>query len=331
MGIASKKNCPSNPLGNQSPELIAFSPSISYLSIMVLTRKSNRARVATSKAKQLQETLKKPVLRSISTIDENENTYNNVNFKRRRLDQPMQQEQIEEVQSSLQYNSKIDDDEEEDYFQSEEDNMFNSDDDEYYSALSDYESDSKSRFLSFKRLHQEEDIHRHITLSQSQLLEDNLFDTSESEPDSPISPVSSIVHTFSELKSLEENFQKIIDENNKMENTTVAHPVTTSSSPAQSFQEQLTVEDFLNYNPAPVESEQNLQSATPKQKFLQYRHDERHNLAFPDVSTFPVRFDPTNVKSSMKKKVRALNRRAILSGKASEMVGTGLTMGDWMF
>jgi hypothetical protein len=280
----------------------------------------------------LQETLKKPVLRSISTIDENENTYNNVNFKRRKLDQLMQQEEVQEVQPSLQYNSKIDDDEEEDYFQSEEDNMFNSDDDEYYSALSDYESDSKSRFLSFKRPHREEDIHRHITLSQSQLLEDNLFDASESEPDSPITPVSSIVHTFSELKSLEENFQKIIDENNKMESTTVTPSVTTPSSPTtQSFQEQLTVEDFLNYNPVPAESEHNLQSTTPKQKFLQYRHDERHNLAFPDVSTFPVRFDPTSVKSSMKKKVRALNRRAILSGKASEMVGTGLTMGDWMF
>lgn len=263
---------------------------------------------------------KKPVLRSIATIDENENTYNNMNFKRRKL----------EVAPEEKYNTAIDDDDDaeedlEELFQSDEEKIFNSEDDEYYSAISDYESDSKPRFLSFKRPLQEIDTDMHLSRSQTELLEDNLFDTSESESDSPVSPVSSaFLHTFSELKSLEENFQKIIEENKMLQTGTAQLVTPPSCSAAEST--LLTVEDFLNYQPA--QETDSIHPSAPKQKFLQYRHDERHNLAFPDVSTFPVRYDPTMVKGNTKK-VRALHRRAILSGMASEMVGTGLSVGDW--
>lgn len=302
-----------------------------------VTRKSTRARVMTTKAKQFQETIKKPVLRSITTIGEDENTYNNVNFKRRKLERQPE----DGIESVYGYPTGLGEDGN-DVFSSDED-------DQYHSALSDYETDlvnatSTTRFLNFdKRPTPKEDNHACVSHS-SLLLNDDLFSDhytsdsddvlSDSSENTPITPVSSVMGSFSDLKTIEENFQKIIEENNKL-NDLESNVTEESSVPVkeQPSQEQLSVEDFLDYNN--LSSEQHGDSNQPlKQKFLQYRHDERHNLAFPDVSTFPVRFEPSmsRVAGPLKKKVnsiRALKRRAILSGQASEMVGTGITVGDW--
>ncbi|CDR41142.1 CYFA0S06e02542g1_1 [Cyberlindnera fabianii] len=315
----------------------------------VQTRKSTRSRVPTTKAKQNQETIKpsKPVLRSISTIDDNENTYNNVNFKRRRLASPTEnsvdqkQEFVMPPRYPLAYNTTIDDDDnEDDLFNSvsDEENIFNSEDDDYYSAISDYESDSKSRFIVGKpslKKSMDDELHSHMKLSQTHLLSggDSLFDTDESESDSPITPVTStLMDSFSELKSLEANFQKIADENQHQTST----PTSPSTATHPEVISNVTIEDCLNYQDSLDEISEEQSEKLTKQKFLHYRHDERHNLAFPDVSTFPVRYDPlvhdmtAYKKMGATKRVRALKRRAILSGKASEMVVTGVSVGDFM-
>lgn len=348
---------------------------------MVQTRKSNRTRILTTKAKQLEETIKKPILRSISTIDDDESTYNNVSFKKRRTS-PVP-EQISQFKSE-DYQKNIDDDEDENDVQSEvhdddedensdDENIFNSDDDEYNSAFSDYEMDSRPEFVlknnkpsstHIKTFSNNEDLHSsiidHMKLSQAKMMldfEDALFDSDESDSSSTssiITPTSSnfnFDHNVGDLKSLEENFQKIINENNKLQSqeTTTLSSSSSYKTPIEILKEDtiqdskktLKFDEFVNYTEdlssssdselesvsTSEQSSNTIQKKTPS--ILHYRHDEKHNLAFPDVSTFPIRYDPIIKKRNNGNKLRALNRRAILSGKASEMVGTGVAIGDF--
>ncbi|KAH3681778.1 hypothetical protein WICPIJ_007216 [Wickerhamomyces pijperi] len=349
------------------------------------TRKSTRTRVLTSKAKQYQID-SKPVLRSISVIDEDENAYNGLTFKKRRMNpiseqsaeqpqqqqpEPKEQQQEEESSSavksataakSFQYNSNIDNDDEDNESaasddeesvlvqmssvtkfesdgseissQSDEDfdddeDLFNSDEDnEYYSAISDYENDTKPKFNDVTL----------ITRSKFLTSVDFFKNKNQSVPNC-------------ELKSLEENFQKIIDEH-KSSTPVQSTPTTPISTAFPTFtsSDSLSIDDFVDYSDhliddsepsSPCSSSSAADASTSKSsRFLQYRHDEKHNLAFPDVSTFPIRFDPTATAGKSNgskggfrgKKIRALNRRAILSGKASEMVGTGISnFGEFTF
>ncbi|KAH3670363.1 hypothetical protein WICMUC_004859 [Wickerhamomyces mucosus] len=346
------------------------------------TRKSTRARSLTAKAKQLQ-TDSKPVLRSISTIDEDENTYNNLNFKKRKIsldndhlslsDDEDEQENVndnieeeveEEMKPNFEYNVNIDNDDEDsesisdeddeeqilsqlsginkinddgyEFSQSDEDdydseNIFNSDEDnDYYSAISDYENEIKPKFSIEKQESQ-------ITQSNF-LIDNNLFNNNSNSSNSS--------SNCFELKSLEENFQKIIKEKNETQNTSSSSlPQSTESLETQQHSQQqqqneISIEDFVNYTNELTDDNHKqslISSLNSSFKYLQYRHDERHNLAFPDVSTFPIRYDPLpsfNTKKSHKnsKRIRALNRRAILSGKASEMVGVGISnFGEFTF
>lgn len=236
--------------------------------------------------------------------------------------------------------------------QSDEENIFNSEDDnEYYSAISDYESDSffkptKQRFINhYKafqfRKNQDDEISRLANVRFLQVNQDDLFesDNSESESTTPIDTNFGFTDTFGELKSLEENFQKIIDENHKTipeSILAVNEASTNNSNQGNENAGSMTIDDFVDYSSEVVSSDEdsdNSQTASfkPSSRLLHYRHDEKHNLAFIDVSTFPVRYDPAAPKNSInsKKSVRALNRRAILSGKASEMVGTGMSIGEF--
>lgn len=304
------------------------------------TRKSSRCRFLTSKAKQLETPStqpiqsKKPVLRSISTIDDNEDTYNNLNFKKRKL-QPIADEDLESSEDEEEFTP---------IFQlakdlltneddlSDDENIFNSEDDnEYYSAISDYESDNikvpTKRFINHSKAFQfkkNQDENSRLAKQQQSNFNDNLFD---SDSDSDITtPINSNFGT--ELKSLEENFKKIIDENHKSYKSTVSSPVENSNQviPNQS----LNIDDFVDYTSDVVSSDDDDKNShqilKPASKLLHYRHNENHNLAFLDTSIFPIRYDPT-VKS--KKPISPLNKRAILSGMASEMVGTGMTIGEF--
>ncbi|CCH42195.1 Midasin [Wickerhamomyces ciferrii] len=328
------------------------------------TRKSNRFRNLSSKAKQLQEqqqsqVIKKPILRSITTIDDDESTYNNISFKKRKTS-PSPTTNVSNFDVS-DYNNDIDDDdniENELQENSDDENIFNSEnDDDYYSALSDYESDSKPKFQTRKasislsaklnNSNNHNDLHDQLRISQNRMMgfEDALFDEEESESsDSTSTPTSTHFNFGSndELKSLEENFQKIINENiranqqTKQEFKTPIEVINDEST--QDIKSHVKFDEFVNYtedeesdldsSEGESSSEQQQQQQRKQPSILHYRHDEKHNLAFPDVSTFPVRFDPM-MKKKNTKNVRALNRRAILSGKASEMVGTGITAGDF--
>lgn len=333
------------------------------------TRKSTRSRTLTTKAKQLETTIKKPILRSITTIDDDESTYNNVSFKKRRTSPSPVEEQAEEVSyfNSSDYNNDIDDDEVNDvqsdvFDHSDDENIFNSDDDDYYSAISDYEVDSKPKFITKNKPSitlsnnkiinkkapstDKDELHiiDHMKLSQSNLeFEDALFDSdasdSSSSSSSVITPTSShfnFIHNVGELKSLEENFQKIINENKKLEEQkpTMKTPIEIIQEDAtQDIKTAVKFDEFVNYTEDLSSEESDLDSThttqSKKPSILHYRHDEKHNLAFPDVSTFPIRYDPILKKRTPNNKLRALNRRAILSGKASEMVGTGVAIGDF--
>lgn len=330
------------------------------------TRKSGRTRILTSKAKQYQLD-SKPVLRSISIIDEDENIYNSLSFKKRRMnpveEQPEASEE-EQVQNasvdSFEYNSNIDNDEDDNESVASEDeesilnqmssvtkfeddgsefssqsdddidteDMFNSDEDnEYYSAISDYENDTKPKFNDATQS-------TVVEVSHSKFLNsNNLFKETSSIPNC-------------ELRSLEENFQKIINEHQDRSKSSVPSIPVSSAFPSFTDSAPLSIDDFVEYSDDLIDDSEPSSPITSStlrsSKFLQYRHDEKHNLAFPDVSTFPIRFDPSMAAQSigskgMKmrtggKRIRALNRRAILSGKASEMVGTGISnFGEFTF
>jgi len=359
---------------------------------------------------------KKPILRSITTIDDDESTYNNISFKKRRTSPTM--ESVPSSPKMASYNSKfdnssykndIDDDEDisNEFFENDQhsdlddenenenendddENIFNSEDDEYYSAISDYELDSKPKFTSNNKpsitsnksnnnhnnnnnnnisIQHRDDLHSsildHMKLQQSMEFEDALFESdasdSSSTSSSAISPTSSnfnFIHNVGELKSLEENFQKIINENNKLQNESSTPSMKTpieviQEDCTQDVKNQIKFDEFVNYTEDLESSEESdLESSSSsssssgleikskaqqilsskKPSILHYRHDEKHNLAFPDVSTFPIRYDPIIMKKrnqSQKGIFRALNRRAILSGKASEMVGTGMAADDF--
>lgn len=341
------------------------------------TRKSNRSRTLTTKAKQLEQIVKKPILRSISTIDDDESTYNNVNFKKRRTSPSPVSKETSQFNVS-EYNNGIDDDDNNDdenddhygdhnddiksdlFHHSDDENIFNSEEeDDYYSAISDYETEPRPNF-AFKNKsstnnkiinkkapsNDRDDLHMmaHMKLSQSNLdFEDALFDSdsSDSSESSVITPTSShfnFIHNVGELKSLEENFQKIINENNKLEESkpTMKTPIKIIQEDAtQDVKSAVKLDEFVNYTEdlSSEEEDSDLDSTRTHKKpsILHYRHDEKHNLAFPDVSTFPIRYDPIVKKRNQNKNgmLRALNRRAILSGKASEMVGTGVAIGDF--
>lgn len=229
---------------------------------------------------------------------------------------------------------------------------------------------------------QPSNIDQYHSSSTHSLLPSDLFDhdntTDASEVNSPIHTSFSYNDNVNELKSLEENFKRIIDENEKSQqsksttsittcpstsiSTTLSKPLQQQNQEQQQQQQQLeslpiqtpetslssssssstsTFADYLSEDISSDESELKQLSSPSSSKstmLLQYRHDERHNLAFPDVCTFPVRFDPVSsakqagfTAARRTTRVRALKKRAILSGKASEMVAAALSVPPFEF
>lgn len=289
---------------------------------MVSTRKScNKNSLQNIKINLFKQD-EKPILRSFNTIDEDENPYNNINFNIKKRNYW----EIDEHDDD-------DDEQDDDDNDANDDELFNSSDDEYYSALSDADDVTDLKNNSSKRL-KYSSSNKHNESIKAKI------------------PTEEI-----DLVSIEESFKKIINENKSNINfkTTIevlpesenilsskvsATTNSTTNPTTLTFDEYLNYtddeEDSLNSSSSSSESDSdnsNLNNIKKIKKLLPYRTDEKHNLAFPDISTFPTRFDPSIHQNKVVKRKRTLglNRRAIQSGQASEMVGTGINSTDDFF